>query len=201
MVADVSASYTPAPKIEQPKAPVSEPSKPAAAPVVEDRPKPAFIPNAGATASIKIPSLKDIGSVTEVAVDEEDPYEKGEAKQDLSFDDFLKHWHIFAAKVKADGKMNLFTIFSSEAPKMLKPYVFEVVVENKILDQEFRDDKPQLMNYLRKALNNYDIEVNTRIDEQVRVKRPYTSQEKYQYMAAKNPKLVELRQRFNLDFD
>ncbi|HEY9533625.1 MAG TPA: DNA polymerase III subunit gamma/tau [Mucilaginibacter sp.] len=201
MVADVPASYTPAPKIEQPNTTTAEPAKPAAARVVEDRPKPAFIPNSGATASIKIPSLKDIGSVTEVAVDEEDPYEKGEAKQDFSFDDFLKHWHIFAAKVKAEGKMNLFTIFSSEAPKMLKPYVFEVVVENKILDQEFRDDKPQLMNYLRKALNNYDIEVNTRIDEQVRVKRPYTSQEKYQYMAAKNPKLVELRQRFNLDFD
>ena len=197
MVADVPAAYTAAPKSEQPKAPVADPVQPAA----EDRPKPAFIPNAGATASIKIPSLKDIGNVTETAIDEEDPYEKGEAKDDFSFDDFLKHWNIFAANVKAEGKMNLFTVFSSEAPKMLTPYVFEVVVENKMLDQSFRDEKPQLMNYLRKALNNYDIEVNTRVDEQVRVKRPYTSQEKYQYMATKNPKLVELRQRFNLDFD
>jgi len=205
MVTDMPASYTAAPKItEAPKTPVAEPVKPAATPtpvIAEDRPKPAFIPNSGATSSIKIPSLKDIGSTAETALDEEDPYEKGEGKQDFSFDDFLKHWHAFAARVKAEGKMNLFTIFSSEAPKMLRPYVFEVVVENKILDQEFRDDKPQLMNYLRKSLNNYDIEVNTRIDEQVRVKRPYTSQEKYQYMATKNPKLAELRQRFNLDFD
>jgi len=205
MVTDTPASYTAAPKItEAPKTPVAEPAKPAATPtpvIAEDRPKPAFIPNSGATSSIKIPSLKDIGSATEAALDEEDPYEKGEGRQDFSFDDFLKHWHAFAARVKAEGKMNLFTIFSSEAPKMLRPYVFEVVVENKILDQEFRDDKPQLMNYLRKSLNNYEIEVNTRIDEQVRVKRPYTSQEKYQYMATKNPKLAELRQRFNLDFD
>ena len=205
MVTDTPASYTAAPKItEAPKTPVAEPAKPAAtpAPVIdEDRPKPAFIPNSGATSSIKIPSLKDIGSATEAVLDEEDPYEKGEGRQDFSPDDFLKHWHTFAARVKAEGKMNLFTIFSSEAPKMLRPYVFEVVIENKILEQEFRDDKPQLMNYLRKSLNNYDIEVNTRIDEQVRVKRPYTSQEKYQYMATKNPKLAELRQRFNLDFD
>jgi DNA polymerase-3 subunit gamma/tau len=205
MVTDTPASYIAAPKItEAPKIPVAEPVKPAATPtpvIAEDRPKPAFIPNSGATSSIKIPSLKDIGSTAETALDEEDPYEKGEGRQDFSFDDFLKHWHAFAARVKAEGKMNLFTIFSSEAPKMLRPYVFEVVVENKILDQEFRDDKPQLMNYLRKSLNNYDIEVNTRIDEQVRVKRPYTSQEKYQYMATKNPKLAELRQRFNLDFD
>jgi len=204
MVADTPASYSSAPKTAEPvKVPVAEPVKPAPTqtPVLEDKPKPAFIPNSGAALSIKIPSLKDIGNVTESALDEEDPYEKGAGKDDFSLDAFLKHWHTFAARVKAEGKMNLFTIFSSEAPKMLKPYVFEVVVENKILEQEFRDDKPQLMNYLRKSLNNYDIEVNTRIDEQVRIKRPYTSQEKYQYLATKNPKLVELRQRFNLDFD
>jgi DNA polymerase-3 subunit gamma/tau len=204
MVTDAPATYTATPKAtETPKISLTEAARPTPAPVtaVEEKPKPAFIPNGGATSSIKIPSLKDIGNATEADIGEEDPYEKGDARQDFSFDDFLKHWHAFAARVKAESKMNLFTIFSSEAPKMLKPYVFEVVVENKILDQEFRDEKPQLLNYLRKALNNYDIEVNTRVDEQERVKRPYTSQEKYQYMAAKNPKLAELRQRFHLDFD
>ncbi|MFD2874428.1 DNA polymerase III subunit gamma/tau [Mucilaginibacter ximonensis] len=204
MVADTPASYTATPKVtEALKTPVAEPAKTATPSISapEDKPRPAFIPNSGAASSIKIPSLKDIGNVAEAVLDEEDPYEKGEGKEDFSFDDFLKHWHTFAARIKAEGKMNLFTIFSSEAPKMLRPYIFEVVVENKILDQEFRNDKPQLMNYLRKSLNNYQIEVNTRIDEQVRVKRPYTSQEKYQYLATKNPKLTELRQRFNLDFD
>jgi len=39
------------------------------------------------------------------------------------------------------------------------------------------------------------------VDEQVVVKRPYTSQEKFNYMAGKNPQLLELKKRFNLDFD
>jgi len=33
------------------------------------------------------------------------------------------------------------------------------------------------------------------------VKRPYTASEKFQHMAAKNPALVELKTKFNLDFD
>jgi DNA polymerase-3 subunit gamma/tau len=196
-VSDERAVYATSPKITEPAKPVVESVK--EEPVVE-KPKPSFIPNAG-TAPVTIPSLKNIGNAKEISIEEEDPYEKGDASDDFSFDDFLKHWNVFAATIKADGKMSVFTIFISEVPKMLKPYVFEVVVENKVQEQLFRDEKPALLNYLRKTLRNYNIEVNTRIDEQVRVKRPYTAQEKYQHMAAKNPQLAELRKRFNLDFD
>ncbi|MFD2147794.1 hypothetical protein [Mucilaginibacter antarcticus] len=54
---------------------------------------------------------------------------------------------------------------------------------------------------MRSALKNFDLDVNARIDKQVAIKRPYTAQEKYQHMVAKNPQLDELRKRFNLDFD
>jgi DNA polymerase-3 subunit gamma/tau len=41
----------------------------------------------------------------------------------------------------------------------------------------------------------------TRLDEQAVVKRPYTAAEKFQHMAAKNPQLMELKKRFNLELD
>jgi DNA polymerase-3 subunit gamma/tau len=197
IVSDAPATYVTSPKIIEP---IKEIIEPKVEPVIVEKPKPSFIPNAGST-SIKIPSLKDIGNTKETIAEEEDPYEKGNTAEDFSFDDFLKHWNEFAATIKAAGRMSVFTIFISEVPKMLRPYVFEVVVENKVQEQLFRDEKPPLLNYLRQTLKNYNIEVNTRIDEQVRVKRPYTAQEKYQHMAAKNPQLAELRKRFNLDFD
>jgi DNA polymerase-3 subunit gamma/tau len=65
----------------------------------------------------------------------------------------------------------------------------------------FRDEKPSLMNYLRVGLRNFDIEVSTRVDEIKAAKRPYTTSEKYQHMASKNPQLAELRRRFDLDLD
>jgi DNA polymerase-3 subunit gamma/tau len=57
------------------------------------------------------------------------------------------------------------------------------------------------MNFLRTKLRNFDIDIQTRIDEIVHTKKPYTVVEKYHYMAQKNPFLAELRNRFNLDID
>jgi len=188
------AAKIPAPE----KEPVKNDSQTAAA----EKPK-VFIPNLNsASASVKIPSLKDLGntSAAEIA-EEEDPYVKGDAAEDFTMDNFLKYWSDYAAKIKAERNMSLFTIFTANAPVMLEPYRFEVVVANKVQENLFREEKPSLMNYLRVGLKNFNIEVNTRVDEIKAAKRPYTTSEKYQYMASKNPQLAELKRRFNLDLD
>ncbi|MBC7399222.1 MAG: DNA polymerase III subunit gamma/tau, partial [Mucilaginibacter sp.] len=197
MVADTPAPYTPSPKIAEPVKAVPESVKetPAA-----EKPKPVFIPNSGNT-SVIIPSLKNIGNTKETVVEEEDPYLKGDAKETFTFDDFLREWNTYASKIKNEGKMNLLPVFITEVPAMLQPHVFEIIVANKVQEDLFRDEKPFFLNYMRSTLKNFELEVNARIDKQVAVKRPYTSQEKYQHMAAKNPQLAELRKRFNLDFD
>lgn len=162
-----------------------------------------FIPNLhAASASVKIPSLKDLSNVSAAALaEEEDPYLKGDAKEDFTMDSFLKLWSDYAAKLKAERNMSLFTIFTSDAPVMLQPYKFEVVVGNKSQENSFRDEKPNLLNFLRTSLKNFDIDVQTRVDEIKAAKRPYTTSEKFQHMAAKNPQLAELKKRFNLDLD
>lgn len=197
MVADTPAPYTLSPKNIEPVKPATENVKEAQ---ITEKPKPSFVPNAGVT-SIKIPSLKDIGNTPETIAEEEDPYLKGDAKEAFTFDDFLREWNTYASKIKTEGKMNLLPVFITEVPTMLGPNVFEIIVANKVQEDLFRDEKPYFLNYMRSTLKNFDIEVNARIDKQVAVKRPYTSQEKYQHMAAKNPQLAELRKRFNLDFD
>jgi DNA polymerase-3 subunit gamma/tau len=169
--------------------------------VVTEKPK-VFIPNLHTTAtSIKIPSLKDLSKNHEAVLEEEDPYIKGNDKESFVFDDFLQHWHAYAAKLKAGGKANLLSIFITNAPVMLGPYAFEITVDNKIQESLFKAERPYLLNYLRSSLKNFNIEVNVRVEEQTTAKRPYTNQEKFQHMAAKNPQLAELRKRFNLDFD
>ncbi|MCR8558087.1 DNA polymerase III subunit gamma/tau [Mucilaginibacter sp. BJC16-A38] len=166
-----------------------------------DKPK-IFIPNLQATSSsVKIPSLKDVGKTKDEMLDEEDPYIKGDARNDYTFDQLLKCWSDYAAMMKADGKKNLLTIFTTNPPKKLGENLYEVIVENKVQENVFRDERPNLLNYLRTTLKNFDIEVNVRIDEVTAVKRPYTASEKFQHMAAKNPALAELKAKFNLDFD
>ncbi|MDB5086134.1 MAG: polymerase subunit gamma/tau [Mucilaginibacter sp.] len=134
-------------------------------------------------------------------LEEEDPYIKGDAKNDYTPDQLLKCWSDYAARMKADGKKNLLTIFTINPPKLLGANSYEVLVENKVQENLFRDERPSLLNYLRTTLKNFDIEINARIDEVAVVKRPYTASEKFQHMAAKNPALAELKAKFNLDFD
>jgi DNA polymerase III subunit gamma/tau len=169
--------------------------------IAVEKPK-VFIPNAhGAATSVKIPSLKDMGKTREALVEEEDPYIKGDAKENYTPDQFAKCWSDFAAKLKTEGKKNALTIFISTPPKMIGPNQYEVIVENKVQETTFRDERPNLHNYLRDKLKNFDIDVSVRIDEKEVVKRPYTTSEKFQHMAAKNPSLVDLKNKFNLDFD
>ncbi|MGZ3872710.1 MAG: DNA polymerase III subunit gamma/tau [Mucilaginibacter sp.] len=161
-----------------------------------------FIPNSHASVtSVKIPSLKDVTKTKEAILEEEDPYIKGDAKNDFTADQFMKCWSDYAARMKAEGKKNLLTIFTINPPKLISPNVYEVIVENKVQENLFRDERPNLLNCLRTTLKNFDIEVNVRIDEVTAAKRPYTASEKFQHMATKNPAIVDLKNKFNLDFD
>ena len=169
--------------------------------VPAEKPK-VFIPNAnGAVTSVKIPSLKDVAKTREEIQEEEDPYIKGDAKDAYTTDQFLKAWSDFAAQLKADGKKNALTIFISNPPKAIGPDSYEIVVENGVQENTFRSERANLLNYIRLSLRNFNIEVSARIDEKAVVKRPYTTIEKFQYMAAKNPAMVDLKNKFNLDFD
>jgi DNA polymerase-3 subunit gamma/tau len=194
MVSEAPLEYNTA-KDEPENAPPVKEESPAEKPKV-------FIPNSHSPGtSVKIPSLKDMRKTPEALLEEEDPYVKGNDKENYTEDQFLKCWSDFAAKLKAEGKKNLLTIFTSTAPKVLSPDSYEIIVENKVQENYFRDERPNLHNFLRSALKNYSIEVSVRVDEKAVVKRPYTSSEKFQHMAAKNPALVDLKNKFNLDFD
>jgi DNA polymerase-3 subunit gamma/tau len=181
---------------------VPEPAKAEKELSIAEKPK-VFIPNLLASStSVKIPSLKDIGKGTDILLDEEeDPYLKGDDRENFSSDNFLKQWNAYAAKLKAEGKHNVLSVFNGNAPVMLRPNEFEIVLDSKVQGNLFKSERPNLINYLRSNLKNFTIEVNSRINEQVAVRKPYTNQEKFQHMAAKNPQLIELKRRFNLDFD
>jgi len=182
---------------------VNEPAEPVtSSPAIPAFEKPKTFTPAASSTSVKIPSFADMGKqAVEEAAQEDDPYIKGTDKEDFTMDDFLKCWSDYTDRLKAAGKKTLIAIFTATPPVMLEPYNFEVSISNKSQDNTFRDEKPDLLNYLRTTLKNFDISIQTRVDDQMVSKRPYTAVEKFQHMASKNPELVELRKRFNLELE
>lgn len=148
-----------------------------------------------------IPNLNDLEANYSKIEDTKPGYLSGESKTDFNTDTLLTFWTGYAAKMKAEGKINIFTIMTSNPPRLLSNYLIELDIENKLQEDLLNGEKVGLLNYLRTELNNYSIDLQTKLLEQIQKKRLYTSQEKYQYMLEKNPKLDDFKKRFNLDLD
>ncbi|MEY5069154.1 MAG: hypothetical protein RLZ47_1016, partial [Bacteroidota bacterium] len=169
--------------------PITEPEKPAAS-----VPKTSFF-----TATPLIPNLNDLASAP---LEEEKPdYLRGDARQPFSAEMLLNRWNAFAEKAKKENKINLFTLMTANPPVLLDDYQIELNVENKIQENQLQEARIDLMNYLRTELQNFQLDLVTKIVENTEKKRLYTSSEKYQYMVEKNPKLEEFKKRFNLDLE
>jgi DNA polymerase-3 subunit gamma/tau len=66
---------------------------------------------------------------------------------------------------------------------------------------QLNDFKPVLLEYLRRNLKNYSLELQAEIAPQDAKKMIYTSQEKFKYLAEKHPVLQDLKARLGLDLE
>ena len=66
----------------------------------------------------------------------------------------------------------------------------------------FKDHEAEVMAYLRGQLQNYAIQLTTKIESGGDSKKQlYSGQDKFKDMAERNPHLKTLKQRFKLDID
>lgn len=137
----------------------------------------------------------------EVAEADEPELLSGEAREPFNHDQLLKEWHAVADKLKAENKINLFTLMTANAPQLLADFKVGVTVENPIQQDLLNLSKIDILNELRVKLRNFTIDlVPIEVANDV-VRKPYTAQEKYQAMVAKNPALDVLRKTFNLGLE
>ena len=146
-----------------------------------------------------IPSLTDLERVATGDEDKEPKYLTGNAKEPFTQEQLLECWNHYANKAKEDGKINVYTLLTSAEPKLEADDVIIVHIEHKLQESLIQDEMIDLLNTIRPKLKNFNISVKTKQVERIAVNRLYTSTEKYQYLLEKNPKLEEMRRRFNLD--
>jgi len=158
------------------------------------------ISKAGA-ASMLIPSLNDFDRIAQEEEDKGPKKATGEAREVFSYDRLLEIWSIYTQKLKAADKINLFTILNNFAPTLLNPQLIEISVESKTQEHLIQQESVELLNFLRNELRNFAVEVTYKLVERKIENRLYGNREKYDYLVNKNPKLDELRRRFNLDIN
>ena len=160
------------------------------------------IPKSSLTSSTSlIPNLNDLEANYSKKEAEQPEYLSGDSRIDFDSNALLKFWNQYADKLKGEGKINIFTIMTSNPPTLLENFVIELIIENRVQEELLANEKVDLLNFLRTELKNFGIELSTKYIEATGKKRAYTSTEKYNHMLEKNPKLEEFRRRFNLDID
>lgn len=145
-------------------------------------------------------NVPDLNAIFEEKKEEETDEVKlveGDLQQKIDPVAFKEKWRGFAERLRAENKITLYTIMTSGEP-VLEGNVIKIGVENRIQEQELREGKIDILNYLRIELKNYSLDLKETMLEQERVRKPYTSKEKYQAMVTKNPKLDLLRRKFDL---
>lgn len=146
-----------------------------------------------------VPSLNGIKNNAEGTDGDEPKYITGSDKEIFTQDQLLLYWNQYTNMVKEANRINVYTLMSTSPPILEKPDEILVHVEHKLQEDLLQEEMIDLLNFLRPRLKNFSIYIKTKQVVKEVVNRLYTSTEKYQYLVEKNPKLEEMRRRFNLD--
>lgn len=152
-------------------------------------------------AAMLIPSLNGIVKRGDGNGDDGDEpkYIIGTDRESFTLEQLIFYWNQYTNMVKAANKINIYTLMSASAPLLESQEEIIVPVEHKLQEDILQDEMIDLLNFLRPRLKNFSIYIKTKQVVREVVNRLYTSIEKYQYLVEKNPKLEEMRKRFNLD--
>ncbi|MDX2360403.1 MAG: hypothetical protein QNK23_06330 [Crocinitomicaceae bacterium] len=136
--------------------------------------------------------------------------EEGEQHLDLSnmprnpysTDDLKMAWRKFAFIMKNERKETIYNAMIKRDPKRVDEDDYIMEVDNQTQIDMIQGRFSDLLGYVRKTLQNYDITIRMEItknpDEEVKFQ---TGKDKFAALARKNPNLHTLKNTFNLDIE
>ena len=120
----------------------------------------------------------------------------------FSLDELHSKWLEFLNSSNIN-KTRLIQTIRAHKPKLEEGFKVIVVLENKDQKEDFdRFAKFDLLDYLKRSLKNQEITLTSILNEvKEKGKKPYTEEEKFNYLLEKNPHLKTLKQQMGLDFE
>ena len=175
-------------KVEEPKA--AYPKKELPIPVIKSTQRP--------TSGLSLSSIRKKKEhqikLMEVTVDEEDL-----PNDPFTLETLIKFWNIFVTKLEADGKYNLAAILQIDTPKLINENTIRLEFPNTTNKIEVERQQFELLQYLRKSVNNFSLTLDISVNETLEKQYAYTPEDKYQKLVEKNKHVELLRKTFDLD--
>ena len=119
------------------------------------------------------------------------------AKDKFTEEDLVLSWNKYSEKIENSGKYNLASILRIDTPKLIENNIC-LELPNSTNKIELELNQHDLLKFIRKDLNNYEIKLKITINEKIEKKFTYTSKEKYDLLKSKNNLIEKLRLDFKL---
>lgn len=165
--------------------------------LIEERPKIILNSKQKTTSGLSLSSIKKkkehLIKQMEVVLDEEDL-----PKDEFTEAQMQETWEAFVDDLEQNGKYNFASILRIDTPKLIGTNI-HLEFPNSTNKVEVERQQYDLLSFLRKELNNYDISLEITINEEKVKQYAYTAKEKYEKLKEKNPNLALLKKTFDLD--
>lgn len=124
-----------------------------------------------------------------------------EWKDPVDEQELKKAWLLYAKKVEKKNP-RLSSILNNHPPQLHSGTLVHVRLKNKTQDNELQEQKSSIFPFLRRELKNADLELETLVvTDGQKTTRAFTASEKAKLMAQKNPALLLLTKKFDLDIE
>jgi DNA polymerase III subunit gamma/tau len=120
-------------------------------------------------------------------------------EDDFTEEAFLELWNEYATYLDNNGKPIVGAIMSASTPVLKDQHIITFEVSNESMRIDLRNDATPLLQYIRKKLNNYKIELDITVNEQLEKQYVFSAHEKFEKLKEKNPDIALLKSTFGLD--
>jgi DNA polymerase III subunit gamma/tau len=117
----------------------------------------------------------------------------------IKIDDLKKYWADYIAERKIANKPYEIVILNQDFT--FNSNLITLKLSNPVQLDQLNGFKLELLSFLRKKLQNYLLDIEAIISVEEEKKIVYTSTDKFNFLAQKNPALLELKQKLGLDID
>lgn len=118
----------------------------------------------------------------------------------IILDELKQAWATFVNHLEEQRKFSEFVILNRDFT--LDGTTIHLEVDNEIQTELLTTVlRTEVLNYLRQKLSNSSLHIEVVVMKEEKVKKIYTQADKFNYLATKNPALLELKNTLGLDYD
>ena len=124
-----------------------------------------------------------------------------EVQYETTQDTLEKVWAEYTSSIAESSKV-LFVTLSKNKPSLKEKNIVEISIENKIQEEEIKNRRPEIIDFLRKGTKNNNIQIETVIVQNLEKETMiYTDTDKYKKMVELNPDLQKMKDELNLEIE